>query len=118
MSPFARAALIVTVAVAAAALAGQACAQARSADAENRRVRVHNQTGVAVRSLSVAETGGAFGPDLLAGEALEPGRSRPLLIDAGNGACRFTVRAVLTNGQTLDRPGVDVCRVADWYLTR
>ena len=118
MSPLVRAALILTVTAASAAIGGQALAQTRSSDAENRRVRVHNQTGVAVRSLSVAEAGGNFGPDLLAGEPLEPGRSRPLTMDAGNGACRFTIRAVLTNGQTLDRPGVDVCRIADWYLTR
>lgn len=118
MSPLARAALILTVAGASLALGDQAVAQSRSSDAENRRVRVHNQTGLAVRTLSVAEAGGAFGPDLLGGEPLEPGRSRPLVVDAGNGACLFTVRAVLANGQTLDRPNVNVCRIADWYLTR
>lgn len=118
MSPAVRHALILFAAALGVAGAGQASAQARSSDAENRRVRVHNQTGVPVRSLSVAEPGGAFGGDLLAGEALEPGRSRPLTLDAGTGACQLTVRAVLAGGETLDRPGVAVCRIADWYLTR
>ncbi|HEV2081478.1 MAG TPA: hypothetical protein VGR32_03385 [Brevundimonas sp.] len=118
MPPLARAALILTVCATACGVADGALAQSRSPDAENRRVRVHNQTGVAVRALSVSEPGGGFGPDLLAGEALEPGRSRPLTIDAGSGACQFTIRAVLANGQSLERPGVNVCRIADWYLTR
>lgn len=99
------------------ACAGQAMAQARSADGENRRIRVHNQTGVELRSLSAADAGGVFGPDLL-GSPLPTGQSRPVLVDSGGGACVFTIRAVLTNGQTLDRPGVNVCRIADWYLTR
>ena len=118
MSPFARAAAILSVAVLGAVAAGEASAQSRSSDAENRRVRVHNQTGVPVRSLSVADAGGVFGPDLLAGQMLEPGRSRPLVLDAGGGACQLTVRATLSDGRTLDRPGVAVCRIADWYLTR
>jgi hypothetical protein len=118
MPPIARAVLILTVAAMSMAVGGEALAQSRSADAENRRVRVHNQTGVAVREIIVAEAGGTFGADLLAGEALEPGRSRPLILDAGSGACLLTIRAVLANGQTLDRPNVNVCRIADWYLTR
>ena len=118
MSPLARAALILIVAGLGAAMGDEALAQSRSADAENRRVRVHNQTGLALRGLSVADAGGVHGADLLAGEALEPGRSRQLVLDAGSGACLLTVRAVLANGQTLDRPNVNVCRIADWYLTR
>lgn len=118
MKPFAAAVLAAACAILSVlATAAEAQSQARSTDAENRRIRVHNQTGLEVRSLSAADAGGIFGPDLL-GQPLEAGQSRPVLVDSGAGACVFTLRAVLSNGQTLDRAGVNVCRIADWYLTR
>lgn len=111
--------ILLGLAAIAAVPAEAAMAQARSADAENRRVRVHNQTGWTLTALQAADPRtGTFGADLLARTPLEAGQSRPLLIDDGAGTCVFTLRASFTNGQTLERPGVNVCRIADWYLTR
>jgi len=117
MSPAARLVLPMTVAILGLTLAGAAAAQSRTSDGENRRVRIHNQTGVAIRSLSAATPGGGFGGDLLSGP-LEPGQSRPTLIDAGDGTCVFTLRAALADGRSIEKAGVNVCRVADVYLTR
>ncbi len=115
--------LTLTILLGLAALAAMpvdaARAQTRSADAENRRVRVHNQTGWTLTALQAADPRtGVFGPDLLARTPLEAGQSRPLLIDDGAGTCVFTLRASFANGQSRERPGVNVCRIADWYLTR
>ena len=119
MSPIIRAAAVLALVGTCLTGAQSALAQARSQDGENRTIRVHNQTGVAVRSLSAAPApGAAYGADLLTGAGLDAGRSLPLTVDAGSGACVFTFRAVLANGQMLERPGVNVCRIADWYLTR
>jgi hypothetical protein len=117
MSPALRFVLPFAFAVVALTAADAAAAQTRSSDGENRRVRVHNQTGVAIRALSAATPGGGFGGDLLSGP-LEPGQSRPTLIDAGDGSCVFTLRASLADGRTVEKPSVNVCRVADVYLTR
>jgi hypothetical protein len=117
MSPLARAALILGMTAACFGLADGASAQSKSQDAENRRVRVHNQTGATIQTLSAAPTEGGAAVTLLAAP-LDPGQSRPLVIDAGDGACVFTLRMTFTDGRTLERPSVNVCRVADVYLTR
>lgn len=117
MSPVARAALILGLTAAWLGAADGARAQAKSQDSENRRVRVHNQTGAVIRSLSAAPADGGEAVILLAAP-LEPGQSRPLVIDAGDGTCVFTLRLTFADGRTLERPSVNVCRVADVYLTR
>lgn len=90
-----------------------------SQDGMNRRLRVHNQTGWTIVHLLAAETGSdVWGGDLLRGQALTTGASWVGLIDDGAGACAFTLRAEFSNGQVLERPAVNVCRIADFYFTR
>lgn len=99
------------------AIAGIADAQSR--DGQNRRIRVHNQTGVTLQRLQAADVRtGEFGADLLGGTAVETGASRPLTIDDGQGGCLYDLRAGLAGGQTVLRENINVCRIADYYLTR
>jgi hypothetical protein len=92
--------------------------QARlSADAYNRDVRIHNQTGWTMTQLQAASVGD-WGGDLLGPGALSPGDSIVVTIDNGSGACRYALRAQFDNGQALQRTGVNVCQVADYYFTR
>jgi hypothetical protein len=94
-------------------------AAVQSSDGLNRRVRVHNQTGLTVQRLQAADVRtGEYAPDLLAGSPLEAGSSRPVVIDAGTNACLFDLRAELSSGQVLVRENLNVCRIADYYLTR
>lgn len=90
-----------------------------SSDGLNRRVRIHNQTGLPVRQLQAADVRtGEYAPDLLAGSPIEPGASRPVTIDAGTNVCLFDLRAELSSREVLTRENVNVCRLADFYLTR
>ena len=112
---------IFTAAIAVAlGLGGFALASAeQSRDGQNRRVRVHNQTGMVLQSLQAADVRtGEFGADLLGGTAVESGASVVVLIDDGAGGCLYDLRAVLAGGPTLLRENINVCRIADYYLTR
>ena len=114
-----------TIALMAASLGAAGLADAapapegQSRDGQNRRVRVHNQTGVVVQKLQAADVRtGTFGPDLLGGTAVPAGSSVPVTIDDGAGGCLYDLRAELAGGQTLLRENINVCRIADYYLTR
>ena len=91
----------------------------QSSDGQNRRVRIHNQTGATLQRLQAADVRtGEFGPDLLGGTAVATGASTPVTIDAGAGGCLYDLRAELAGGQILLRENINVCRIADYYLTR
>ncbi len=91
--------------------------QMKSNDAQNRNVRVHNQTGWSMSHL-YASAGGAWSEDLLGVATLPPGRSVVVRLDDGSGGCSYTLRAEFDNGQTLRRESVNACQVADYYFTR
>jgi len=102
------------------AFAGVADAAAlQSRDGQNRRVRIHNQTGVALQTLQAADVRtGDFRADLLGGSPIAAGESRPVLIDDGANGCLYDLKAGLAGGQTVVRENVNVCRIADYYLTK
>lgn len=112
---------LVVAAVAAVSLGAMAFTgvEGQSRDGQNRRVRVHNQTGVVLQRLQAADVRtGEFGADLLGGNAVAAGASAPVMIDDGKGGCLYDLRAELAGGQTLVRENINVCRIADYYLTR
>ena len=98
-------------------LTGAASAPVQSNDAQNRNVRVHNQTGWTMTHLQVS-AGTSWSADLLGSSTLSAGRSTVVRMDDGAGACRYSLRAQFENGQTLQRDGVNACQVADYYFTR
>lgn len=90
-----------------------------SNDGQNRRVRVHNQTGWTIVSLYAADPARAdWRGDLLVPEVLATGDSAVIDIDNGAGTCVYVIRAEFSNGERLERVGVNVCRIADYYFTR
>ena len=99
------------------ALGGLGAAQ--SSDGLNRRIRVHNQTGLTIQTLQAADVRtGTYAENLVTGAPLESGASRLVTIDAGNNVCLFDLRAELTSGQAVTKENVNVCRVAEVFLTR
>ena len=113
-------AAVVAASLGAAGFAGPGPAlEGQSRDGQNRRVRVHNQTGVVLQKLQAADVRtGNFGADLLGGTPVASGASVPVTIDDGAGGCLYDLRAELAGGQTLLRENINVCRIADYYLTR
>ncbi|KQW86398.1 hypothetical protein [Brevundimonas sp. Root1279] len=94
-------------------------AAVQSRDGQNRRVRVHNQTGAALQQLRAADVRtGEFGGNLLGGATVAAGSSAQVLIDDGQGGCLYDLRAELAGGTVVLRENVNVCRIADFYLTR
>ena len=113
-------AAVVAASLGAAGFAGPGPAlEGQSRDGQNRRVRVHNQTGVVLQKLQAADVRtGNFGADLLGGTPVASGASVPVTIDDGAGGCLYDLRAELAGGQILLRENINVCRIADYYLTR
>ena len=113
-------AAVIAASLGVAGLAGAAPAPySQSSDGQNRRVRIHNQTGVALQKLQAADVRtGTFGADLLGGTPVATGASVPVTIDDGAGGCLYDLRAELAGGQVLLRENINVCRIADYYLTR
>ena len=113
-------AAVIALSLGAAGLVSAAAAvDGQSRDGQNRRVRVHNQTGATLQKLQAADVRtGTFGSDLLGGTPVATGASTPVLIDDGAGGCLYDLRAELAGGQTLLRENINVCRIADYYLTR
>ena len=90
-----------------------------SNDGQNRRVRIHNQTGWTIVSLYATDPARTdWRGDLLTPEVLATGDSAGIDVDNGSGACVYGVRAEFSNGERLERVGVNVCRIADYYFTR
>jgi hypothetical protein len=89
----------------------------QSRDSNNRNVRVHNQTGLAIVTLQ-ASSGTSWTGNLLGSGRLAPGRSVVVAIDDGTGACRYALRARFDNGETQERSGINSCQIADYYFTR
>lgn len=105
--------------MAGAGLSAAATAEGQSRDGQNRRVRIHNQTGATVQKLQAADVRtGEFGRDLLGGTPLATGASVTVTLDDGAGGCLYDLRAELAGGQVLVRENINACRIADYYLTR
>lgn len=103
----------------AAGLSVAVAAERQSQDGQNRRVRIHNQTGAVLQKLHAADVRtGEYGRDLLGGTPVAPGASAPVTIDDGAGGCLYDLRAELAGGVVLVRENVNACRIADYYLTR
>lgn len=91
----------------------------QSRDGLNRQVRIHNQTGWTMLGLQAASAGSRdWSGDILDAPALPAGASGLVDIDDGRGACVYDLRARFANGQSLDRPRVNVCQIGDFYYTR
>ncbi len=92
---------------------------AQSRDGYNRRVTIHNQTGwTMLRFYASDARADSWEEDILGRDTLDSGRNWTVNIDDGSGACVYDFRAEFTNGQVLERRGINVCQIADYYYTR
>jgi hypothetical protein len=118
MSPRAFSPVLIVCVILAAASPTRGDAQSRSADARDRSVRVHNQTGWDILRLEATPPGAkAWRPQPLRRPVLPNGDSVAITIDDGSGACLYDLRAEFTNGQSRHRARVDVCAISDFYFT-
>ncbi|CAN5118760.1 hypothetical protein BH09PSE1_BH09PSE1_04460 [soil metagenome] len=91
----------------------------QSRDGQNRRVRIHNQTGWTMVRFQVADAGSRVWRDDPPGfRPIATGASWVAAVDDGSGGCVYGFRAEFSNGQTLERTPINVCEIADYYFTR
>lgn len=88
------------------------------AHAENREVRIINETGAALVEFYASNAGTSnWEEDMLGWDRLRSGGSFVADIDDGSGYCRFDFKAVFDDGRTAVKYGVDVCRIETFRFT-
>lgn len=89
---------------------------ATQAEAVDRRVRIHNDTGMTLYKFYSTNTGSKkWGRDVMGTATLPTGNAMTLNFDNKEGYCEFDFRAIFADGTELTRQGVNVCQMADYY---
>ena len=92
---------------------GLLAATAGPAGAQDRRVRVINETGYSIREFYASNVGSrSWEEDILGTDVLGPGDSVMINFDDGTGYCMFDFKAVFSDGDELVRDRVNVCDLA------
>lgn len=83
----------------------------------DRRMVVVNESKRVIREFYATNSGvNVWGRDLLGQNVIHPGQRYIFNFDDGSGFCMFDFRAVLDNGQPIERYRVNVCEYASWTL--
>ena len=86
--------------------------------AQDRNVRIHNDTGVTLyRFYSTNSGSDRWGNDVMGSSTLPPGASMRLNFDNQYGYCEFDFQAEFADGSVLRRDRVNVCEIGDYYYT-
>jgi hypothetical protein len=89
---------------------------AGAAQAQDRNVRIHNDTGVTLYRFYSTNSGSSkWGRDVMGNSTLPSGRYMNLNFDNKQGYCEFDFRAEFEDGSVLQRANVNVCEIADYY---
>lgn len=99
-------------------LAALALVAATPALAVDRRVRIHNDTGLVLYRFYSTNSGATkWGRDVMGSSTLPSGQYMTLNFDNAHGYCLFDFRAIFEDGTELTRANVNVCEVADYSYT-
>ncbi len=104
------------MAIAATALATLAAAS--TASAEDRRVRIINETNHTIVRFYGSNAGTtSWEEDILGDDVLRPGQSVMINFDDGTGYCKFDFKAEFDDGDEVIKSGVDVCEISSFRFT-
>lgn len=88
-----------------------------SAEAVDRHVTIHNESGYTVYRFRSTNSGATqFGSDVMGTYTMPSGSSMQLNFDNGKGYCEFDFRFEFEDGSHVDRYKIDVCTVGDYTL--
>ncbi|MFZ5670686.1 MAG: hypothetical protein ACOY4K_14450 [Pseudomonadota bacterium] len=88
------------------------------ASAEDRRVRIINETQHTIVRFYASNVGAtSWEEDILGDGVLRPGQSVVINIDDGSGYCLYDFKAVFDDGDSLIRQRVDVCKISSYRYT-
>jgi hypothetical protein len=83
-----------------------------SAFALDRHVVVENRTGFDIQELYASSVGSnSWEEDVLGRNVLASGSSVRFNVDDGTGYCKYDFRAVFSDGDVVEKGGVNVCEV-------
>lgn len=100
------------------AVAAVAVSVAAPALAVDRRVRIHNDTGLTLYRFYSTQSGTSkWGSDVMGSSTLPSGRAMTMNFDNAKGYCLFDFRAIFEDGTELTRGNVNVCELSDYYYT-
>jgi hypothetical protein len=89
-----------------------------TASAYDRRVRIHNETGLVLYKFQSTNSGAKrWGSDVMGSSTLDSGAAMTLNFDNKHDYCEFDFRAVFEDGSVLEKAGVNVCETGDYYYT-
>lgn len=89
-----------------------------TAQAYDRHVRIHNDTGLTLYRFYSTNSGAKkWGSDVMGSSTLASGSSMKLNFANAKNYCEFDFRAVFTDGTILQRANVNVCETSDYYYT-
>jgi hypothetical protein len=95
-----------------------AFAVATSASAEDRRVKIINETSVAITHFYGSNAGsGSWEEDILGQDTLAPNQSVIINFDDVSGYCKFDFKVKFSDGDEVIREGVDVCESTVYRLS-
>jgi hypothetical protein len=87
------------------------------AEAQDRRVRVINNTGqIMVRLQASNVNRRTWEEDILGRNVLRPGQATMANLDDGSGQCLFDLRATFAGGATATRRRVNICQITSWTI--
>ena len=95
-----------------------AATSATTATAQDRSVRIHNDTGVTLYRFYSTNSGSTkWGNDVMGSSTLPSGSAMKLNFDNTFGYCEFDFRAIFEDGSELQRANVNVCEIGDYYYS-
>ena len=101
-----------------AGVLGLGASSAAIADDEDRRVRIVNNTSVAMMEFYASSIASkTWEEDILGQDVLVPGDDVVIDIDDGSNACRYDFKAVFLDGDEVTDEDVDVCEVGEYEFT-
>ncbi len=104
-----------------AALVATSCSAmlVSAATAEDRRVKIINETGMNLDKFFASNIGAnSWEEDILGTDVLPAGDSFIIDIDDGSGYCKFDFKAVFEDGTELVKEGVNVCEIETFRYTQ
>lgn len=100
------------------ALALAAIGLSTGASAEDRRVKVINETQFTVVEFYGSNAGSEdWEEDVLGQDVLKPGKSVVINFDDGSGYCKFDFLVKFEDGDQVEKRGIDVCETSVFRLT-
>lgn len=107
--------LRVSLAAMALAIAGTWTVPASAAD---RRVKIINETNYTIVRFYGSNAGAdSWQEDVLGDDVIKPGGSVMVNFDDGSGYCKFDFKAVFSDGDTVEKRGIDVCETSVYRIT-